>query len=87
MTVDAIAKREGVRLDKKLSKAAVARCSMSGQSVLLAKPLTYMNLSGESVSGLAKFYKVSALHILAVNGFCERSDKPSAAFSKQSLML
>ena len=58
MTVDAIAKREDVRLDKKVSKAAVARCSMKGHSVLLAKPLTYMNLSGESVSGLAKFYKV-----------------------------
>ncbi len=61
MTVDAIAKREGVRLDKKLSKAAVGRCSMNGHSVLLAKPLTYMNLSGESVSGLAKFYKVREL--------------------------
>lgn len=58
MAVDAIARREGVVLDKKLSKAAVARCSVGGQKVLLAKPLTYMNLSGESVSSLAKFYKV-----------------------------
>ena len=59
MAVDAIARREGLTIDKRLSKALVTRCSFSGQNVLLAKPLTYMNLSGESVSGLAKFYKVA----------------------------
>ena len=58
MAVDQIAKKEGVRIDKKLSRASVARCRFGGHSILLAKPLTYMNLSGEAVSGLAKFYKV-----------------------------
>lgn len=58
MAVDQIAKQEGTRIEKKLSKAAVARCKFGGHSILLAKPLTYMNLSGESVKGLAQFYKV-----------------------------
>jgi len=58
MTVDALARREGVRVEKLQHKSTVARCSVAGQRVLLAKPMTYMNLSGESIVKLAKFYKV-----------------------------
>ena len=58
MTIDALARREGVRVEKVQLKSAVARCSVAGQRVLLAKPLTYMNLCGESIGKLAKFYKV-----------------------------
>jgi len=38
----------------------------SGERVILAKPLTYMNLSGESVGALARFYKVPPEDVLAV---------------------
>lgn len=58
MTLDALARRENVRVEKVQLKSAVARCSVAGQRVLLAKPLTYMNLCGESIIKLAKFYKV-----------------------------
>ena len=58
MMIDALARREGVRAEKVQLKSAVARCSVAGQRVLLAKPLTYMNLCGESIGKLAKFYKV-----------------------------
>ena len=66
MTIDALAQREGVRAEKVQLKSAVARCSVAGQRVLLAKPLTYMNLCGESIGKLAKFYKVWRL--LAIVG-------------------
>lgn len=40
------------------SKAKVGKGVMDGQKVLLAKPLTFMNLSGEAVRGLVDYYKV-----------------------------
>lgn len=60
MAVDALAQREGVKLTKLQYSAAVARCNIDGQRVLLAKPMTFMNESGKPVSSLAKFYKVSS---------------------------
>ena len=39
-------------------KAMVGKGIMEGQKVLLAKPLTYMNLSGEAIRGLVDYYKV-----------------------------
>lgn len=66
MTLDALVRREGVRLNKVQLKSTVARCSIAGQRVLLVKPLTYMNLCGESVIKLAKFYKVPTERILVI---------------------
>ena len=62
--VDTIAAQHGVRLDKLQHNAAVARCSIGGQRVLLAKPMTFMNNSGEAVGRLAKYYKVTVLTTL-----------------------
>ena len=55
--VEALAKAQGVKLDKLQEGAAVARCSMAGQRVLLAKPMTFMNNSGGPVRKLVNFYK------------------------------
>lgn len=41
-----------------------AKTSVNGQEVLIAKPMTYMNLSGQMVSNLARFYKIPPTHIL-----------------------
>lgn len=40
-------------------KAMVGKGIMEGQKVLLAKPLTYMNLSGEAIRGLVDYYKIN----------------------------
>jgi len=48
-TVDILAKRMGVKVDKKKFKALVGEGVINGEKVLLVKPQTYMNLSGESV--------------------------------------
>ena len=48
-------------------KASVAELSRAGDKVILAKPTTYYNLSGEAVRTLADFYKLSPRDILIVH--------------------
>lgn len=52
-------------LDKK-SNAYISDCNICGQKVLLVKPNTYMNLSGDAVSGLARYYKIEPQDILVL---------------------
>ena len=47
-------------------KADVAAVNFSGEKVLLLKPLTFMNLSGEAVQKVAAFYKIDVKNILVV---------------------
>jgi PTH1 family peptidyl-tRNA hydrolase len=49
------------------SKALVSPASYQGSKVLLAKPQTYMNLSGNSIGSLARFYKVSFDRLLVAH--------------------
>lgn len=58
MLVDALAKAEGVELNRLQENAAVARAIINKNKVVLAKPMTFMNNSGESVGKLSRFYKV-----------------------------
>lgn len=53
-------------MDKK-RKAAVARVNDARGDVLLAKPQTFMNLSGEAVGALASFYKISPHDVILVH--------------------
>lgn len=48
-------------------KGLVARASIGGRELLLLKPQTYMNASGESVAALARFYKFTPEQILVVH--------------------
>lgn len=68
MCVDALAKTNDIRFDSKnkKSKALIAEGTIEGKRVLLVKPQTYMNLSGESVRGLADFYKIPTEQILVI---------------------
>lgn len=56
--VDALAAAAGTTVDRSQCKAAVGRALLGGARVILAKPQTFMNLSGDSVAALAAFYKV-----------------------------
>ena len=64
---DVIASRCSVRIDRLRSRALTARCTYGGREVLLVKPQTYMNLSGEAVRPLADYYRIPYDHILAVS--------------------
>jgi PTH1 family peptidyl-tRNA hydrolase len=64
------------RFDEKRSKGLLARGELSGVKVALLKPQTYMNLSGESVAPVARFYKVPPERILVIY---DEVDLPLAA--------
>ena len=57
MLIDRIAVRLNARGMKLQSKAIVTNAVYEERKLILAKPQTYMNLSGHSVQGLAHFYK------------------------------
>ncbi len=57
LAVDRIAEQCGVRVNNRHCRAQTARTRIAGHEVVLAKPETYMNLSGASVSELAREYE------------------------------
>lgn len=64
---DAFTRAHGLAYErKKRSKAIVAEGMVAGQRVLVAKPQTYMNLSGSAVQGLAAFYRIAPERILVI---------------------
>jgi len=67
MVGDALAKKCGVSINRLKSKALTEKCRINGEEVLLVKPQTYMNLSGEAVRPLADFYKIPPERILVVS--------------------
>lgn len=58
MAIDAIAAKYGIPVKEKKHKALCGTGVIEGQKVLLIKPETYMNLSGESVADVLNFYKL-----------------------------
>jgi PTH1 family peptidyl-tRNA hydrolase len=58
LAVDRIAERCGVRVNNRHCRAQTARTRLAGHEVVLAKPETYMNLSGMSVVELVREYEV-----------------------------
>lgn len=64
--VDALARRWSADQWREQHQALVARVRQGDEPVLLAKPVTFMNLSGEAVAGLAGFYKVASPDVLVV---------------------
>jgi peptidyl-tRNA hydrolase, PTH1 family len=64
MLIDRLIVRLNARGLKVQSKAIVTTATFEERKLILAKPQTYMNLSGQSIQGLAHFYKVSTENIL-----------------------
>ena len=56
--IDKLAKQENIRILEKKHKALIGKGCVAGQKCILAKPCTFMNLSGESVRELIDYYKV-----------------------------
>ena len=67
MCLNHFAKRQGIRFDKKQSKARIGSGDIAGSEVVVAKPQTYMNLSGQSVSLLVKKFKVSLDNLIIIH--------------------
>ena len=67
MAADAMAKEKNVNINKARFKALTATCDIGGESVLLMKPQTFMNLSGDAVAQAAKFYKIPPERVIVVS--------------------
>src|SRR5258708_868687 len=57
MAIDRIAEQEGVAVQNRRCRAVTATCRMAGREVILAKPETFMNLSGAAVAALGRTKK------------------------------
>jgi peptidyl-tRNA hydrolase, PTH1 family len=67
MVADLLAERAGARFKRDRSRAAVASGRLAGFPVTLAKPMTFMNLSGRPVAALRTFYKIPPERIVVVH--------------------
>jgi PTH1 family peptidyl-tRNA hydrolase len=66
MTIDKISKKWGIPVTQNKFRALVGEGRIDFERVLLVKPQTYMNLSGESVAEVLHFYKLTADDILVI---------------------
>lgn len=66
MVVDELANRGGIRVERPEGKALVGRGKIAGEEVVLAKPQTYMNLSGVSVRDLLGKYELDLDDLLVL---------------------
>jgi PTH1 family peptidyl-tRNA hydrolase len=64
--IDELARRRGVTLGSAPADALVARVREWHDGVLLAKPLTFMNLSGQAVASLARYYRIDPGAVLVI---------------------
>lgn len=67
MVADVLATRVGSRFSGHKSGSDIATGRLAGQSVIIAKPRSYMNLSGGPTAALARFYKVPPAEIVVVH--------------------
>jgi PTH1 family peptidyl-tRNA hydrolase len=66
MVLDELARRHELRIERKQGEARVGGGSIDGTRVLLAKPQTFMNLSGRAVAALLHFYRIEKSNLLVV---------------------
>jgi peptidyl-tRNA hydrolase, PTH1 family len=66
MAVDELANRASIRVERPEGKALVGRGKLAGEEILLAKPQTYMNLSGISVRELLAKYELDLRDLLVM---------------------
>ena len=66
ITVDQLAIKHDIKVDKLKFKALVGEGRIADQKVLLVKPQTYMNLSGESIRQVMHFYKLDPEKLIVI---------------------
>jgi len=66
MAVDRLAEVEGINMGRVQHRAIFGKGEIAGKPVILAKPQTYMNDSGDSVNSLARYYKIPHTRVLVV---------------------
>lgn len=64
--IDKIAEKNGISVNKFKYKAFIGEGTICGEKVMLVKPQTFMNLSGESIKQILMFYKVPAKDFMVI---------------------
>ncbi len=64
--IDRLSEKYNISVDMKKHRALIGKGMIAGQKVILAKPQTYMNLSGESIQSLVDYYKADETRELLV---------------------
>ena len=67
MAADELARREGIKINRLRYRALTGELRLGGQRVLVLKPQTFMNLSGEAVKLAGGFYKIPPDHVLVIS--------------------
>lgn len=67
MAIDDLADKLNIQVTTKSGKALIGTTFVGGEKVILAKPQTYMNLSGESIYELVSYYKVKPEDIIVIH--------------------
>ena len=67
MVIDALLDKLGLRLDQSAFKAEYTTFRHKGEKIIILKPMTYMNLSGESVLACLKYYKLTSEDLIVVH--------------------
>ena len=67
LAIDYVAEKKGVKIDRARFKSLTATVDIGGKGVLLVKPQTYMNHSGDAVGEAARFYKVPTEKIIVIS--------------------
>ena len=66
MLVDILAGKLGIAVEKPLFKSFTGRARVSGNNIILSKPQTFMNLSGQSVAALLNWFKIPVAGLVVV---------------------
>lgn len=67
MVIDSLAEKHGINLNRLKGNSATGKGVIRGEEVILAKPLTYMNLSGRAVKALVTEFKVSLSNLMVIH--------------------
>ena len=65
--MEQLEKKLNLKIEREKMQGLLGECQINGEKVLLAKPLTYMNLSGNCVSEILHFYKAKKSDLLYNN--------------------
>ncbi len=66
MVIDKLSEISGVRMGKVQSKAIIGAGEFGGKSIIIAKPQTFMNLSGSAVGSLLRYYRIPLDNLLVI---------------------
>lgn len=88
MLIDKLAERLNARSMRVQSKAIITTAQYEGRKIILAKPQTFMNLSGQAVQGLVRFYKIPLENLIIAHDdldlpFCALRLRPGGGSAGQ----